>query len=53
MTKWEFESVLERNRAAEQIFNSFGIEGNLNSQQAPQNQVRFNRVKDLQVENFK
>ena len=53
MTKWEFESVLERNRVAEQIFNGFGSDGNGYNQQAPQNQVRFNRVKDLQVENFK
>ena len=53
MTKWEFESVLERNRVAEQIFNSFGSDGNGYNQQAPQNQVIFNRVKDLQVENFK
>ena len=53
MTKWVFESGLERNRAANQIFNCFGSDGNGYDQQASQNQARFNRVKDLQVENFK
>jgi hypothetical protein len=53
MTKWEYVTVLERNRGAEQIFNGFDSEGNRNNQQAPQNQVRFNRVKELKVENYK